>query len=1045
MNSPFDQDQRTRFITGIEHNFSVIASAGSGKTRAITDRIVEIARSPQAIEWLPTLFVVTYTNRAAGEMQQRARQSILESDLPVGVVTAFNRAFFGTIHSLCMKLLRQYGHHLGLPAALDHLDDDDALWMEFVQQHTSFGEGLPEEHRRALQQLAPVNDLLELGRSGTVLPQARPPGPLPPIDLEAILAFVGKGTSRGTVARTQEALRRWEREWASGGFAPLPHCEAKPLRETWDAAMQPWCEWVREAALFTAAQTSEAYRRFRIARGAITYDDQIALAEELLRNPEAAARIRAKNPRIILDEAQDTDPGQFDVLLEMARPAEARGAWLETRLDGPRAGHFCMVGDFQQSIFGDRADLPHYRTVHETLIETGCGEAVKFSVTFRLDQQPLDHVNAIFARVLDGLESQVSFVELHPRPAVLPGQILRCELDVPPETSEWNRAKKWRYEARELARWMKRQGLEKLRAESWSDVAILAPRTLWFPALRDALRAEGIASQVQSERSIKGDSPAYAWFTALVVIMAEPRDSYEIVGVLREVFGLADHDLASFAEGHGERFHIAAPTTRRGPIGETLNQLADLRSAIEALPLYSAISELVRGTQLRERLLTLPAEEFDNLSPELDDLLTAAAQSEAMGGTLGSFAEELRSNFTKRRDTRAVTRDAVQLITAHKAKGSEWQVVILPGLARDVNARSAPYPRIVEDPHDGRPVALLSGEDLEAELKERQKAEVRHEFERLLYVAFTRARHTLVLVQDHALFATKRGLPQSCAARYLGEDVIPSAAFLALPTQAVACPSTAQHQAERREQRSQARTVPALTVPPAGFVAAARENATAFLKRNPSALAEAAGAEADPIATVSAPTGLPSLPNAGQLYGTWWHEFVEEIDWSAEPATWDERFEAQVAHAPDAKLARREWQQLRETLIAPGPLHDLLCAPETVAHAELPFLWAMSERECLDGIIDLAVFDPSRGSWLILDWKTNRTSPLELPALRAHYLPQLSAYWRAASAMLGAPVSAGIYSTATGEWLPYEEAELRGAWAKISADPAELELILADD
>jgi superfamily I DNA/RNA helicase len=123
VNKPHDQSTRDRFVEELDRNFSVIASAGSGKTRGITDRIVSLARDERALSWLPSLVVVTYTNRAAAEMQQRARQSILEAGVSSRVLSAFNRAFFGTIHSLCLKLLRQHGHHLGLPARLDHLDD----------------------------------------------------------------------------------------------------------------------------------------------------------------------------------------------------------------------------------------------------------------------------------------------------------------------------------------------------------------------------------------------------------------------------------------------------------------------------------------------------------------------------------------------------------------------------------------------------------------------------------------------------------------------------------------------------------------------------------------------------------------------------------------------------------------------------------------------------------------------------------------------------------------------------------------------------------
>ena len=125
MVKPRDESVRARFASELDRNFSVVASAGSGKTTAITERILSIARSPNAAEILPRLVVVTFTNRAADEMQQRTRQALLQENLRQEVQTAFNRAFFGTIHSFCMKLLTDFGHYLGLPAPLELVEDDD--------------------------------------------------------------------------------------------------------------------------------------------------------------------------------------------------------------------------------------------------------------------------------------------------------------------------------------------------------------------------------------------------------------------------------------------------------------------------------------------------------------------------------------------------------------------------------------------------------------------------------------------------------------------------------------------------------------------------------------------------------------------------------------------------------------------------------------------------------------------------------------------------------------------------------------------------------
>src|SRR4030095_370203 len=123
MNAPIDQLDRQRFIDELDRNFSGIAAAGSGKTRAITDRIGQIVKSARARELLPQLVVVAYTHRAADEMHQRARSEVLQAKVPIESLACFNRAFFGTIHSLCVRLLESYGHYIGLPVALGVITD----------------------------------------------------------------------------------------------------------------------------------------------------------------------------------------------------------------------------------------------------------------------------------------------------------------------------------------------------------------------------------------------------------------------------------------------------------------------------------------------------------------------------------------------------------------------------------------------------------------------------------------------------------------------------------------------------------------------------------------------------------------------------------------------------------------------------------------------------------------------------------------------------------------------------------------------------------
>jgi len=102
-----------------------------------------------------------------------------------------------------------------------------------------------------------------------------------------------------------------------------------------------------------------------------------------------------------------------------------------------------------------------------------------------------------------------------------------------------------------------------------------------------------------------------------------------------------------------------------------------------------------------------------------------------------------------------------------------------------------------------------------------------------------------------------------------------------------------------------------------------------------------------------------------------------------------------------------------------------------ILHVEMPFFWQMDEAMCLEGIIDLALFQPAKKKWFILDWKTNRVDRDELDKLRVSYRPQIAAYWKAVAEMTKQPVGAAIYSTATGQFVVYDRDELAREWERL--------------
>jgi len=96
----------------------ILAGAGTGKTRAITFRMANlIAKGTPA----DAILAVTFTNKAAEEMQTRVTDLLLRANVPP------ERPWISTFHSLCARLLRREAASAGLPRDFAIYDDDDQL------------------------------------------------------------------------------------------------------------------------------------------------------------------------------------------------------------------------------------------------------------------------------------------------------------------------------------------------------------------------------------------------------------------------------------------------------------------------------------------------------------------------------------------------------------------------------------------------------------------------------------------------------------------------------------------------------------------------------------------------------------------------------------------------------------------------------------------------------------------------------------------------------------------------------------------------------
>lgn len=112
-------EAQQRAVVHTDGPLLLLAGAGSGKTKTLTHRIARLVQEGVPIS---AILAVTFTNKAAKEMRERLA-ALLGDD-------ASNRSFMpwmGTFHSICVRMLRYDGEHIGVPKNFVILDETDRL------------------------------------------------------------------------------------------------------------------------------------------------------------------------------------------------------------------------------------------------------------------------------------------------------------------------------------------------------------------------------------------------------------------------------------------------------------------------------------------------------------------------------------------------------------------------------------------------------------------------------------------------------------------------------------------------------------------------------------------------------------------------------------------------------------------------------------------------------------------------------------------------------------------------------------------------------
>ncbi len=445
--APPDQAARDRIRGDLGTTFLVEAGAGSGKTKSLVDRMVALlATGRTSIE---TLAAVTFTRKAAAELRGRFQVALEQARLAEkdprtrerldAALTGLERAFIGTIHSFCARLLRERPVEAGIDPEFRELEDhEDRILLERSWDEYQAHARLENEAAlRGLDEagLAPA-DLETAFRAIAGFPDVEPVAgrPDPPDHeavrgaLEKLVDLASKLVPREKPEKGRDGLQslfvRLFRRRRNIGFA-----DGRRLMESvelfdknlafmptrWPAkddgkrllaaaetfrddvarpALRVWREFRHTKALAFLRPAVGFYAERRRAEARLNFQDQLMLTARLLRdNPEVRRYFRRRFHPILVDEFQDTDPIQAEILFLLTGTSETEKDW--TRL-APAPGSLFLVGDPKQSIYRfRRADIDIYNLVRDR-IEASGGETLALSANFRSLGAIADWVNPLF-------------------------------------------------------------------------------------------------------------------------------------------------------------------------------------------------------------------------------------------------------------------------------------------------------------------------------------------------------------------------------------------------------------------------------------------------------------------------------------------------------------------------------------------------------------------------------------------------------------------------------------------------------------------------
>ncbi|MDX6407600.1 MAG: hypothetical protein QOE13_671 [Gaiellaceae bacterium] len=740
----------------------VSAGAGTGKTKVLVERFAR-AVCDEGLD-VESILVITYTEKAAGELRSRIRAGLVERGRPE-LARELDGAWISTIHGFCNRLLRSHPFAAGVDPRFRVLDDSQGRVLRgeaFAAALTAFCANDDPARLRLLavygadglrRMLTGVYETLRSAGRELVLELGEGPSLGDRVDelREAARCLAddeGSGDAHRETAR--QALGYLEAEATADRLFDLGDLRLRGERA---ASYEEARRRVEQAGLDELAAADRdllqellvafaaAYQEGKDRESALDFEDLQVRARDLLRDDVAIReREQLRFRSIMVDEFQDTNRLQCE-LIDL----------LSGRADHERF----FVGDEFQSIYGFRhADVQVFRERRE---QAGDG-VLPLTMNYRSRPEVLAVVNHLFGADFGDEFQPLAASGEFPDPVFgAPVELLVTEKSTYSGTDvHWRRG-----EARAIARRI-RDLIAAGNAAPGEIVLLFAAGTdaEWY---EEELRVLGVPTYRSTGRGYFGQQQVVD-LLAYLRLLRNRYDDEALVSVLASPFvGISNDGLVLLRRAAPKRPLFVAverelPATfpeRDAQLLRAFRQRYDrLTAALARLSLERLCERIIsehdydlavlarwdgRRRYANLRKLARLARSYEELrGPDVEGFVRFVRDQEAVGAReLEAVAEEEGG-------------DAVRLLTIHAAKGLEFKVVVVADAGRD-RAPPAAHEILalsdgrfgfrVADPITSKPRGAYSYD----EVQEARKAEDRAERLRLYYVAMTRAIDRLII------------------------------------------------------------------------------------------------------------------------------------------------------------------------------------------------------------------------------------------------------------------------------------------------------------